>query len=461
MKGGKILAKNITVLVAYRPKQIFKSTSWPLFFLSLILAGHFLMAAENERQPLPLTETSTLEDYLAYAALNNPGLKAAFNRWQAALERIPQVRALPDPRLTFSYFIQEVETRVGPQRQKVGLMQSFPWFGKLKLQGDTAFKMANAARQQYENLKLQLFYRVKEAYYEYYYLARAQMVSDEHVQLLKYLEGVMRTRYQVGLALHADLIRIQVELDRLNERWESVRDLLQPIRARLNAALNRPLEKPIPTPDRIPPLTLRFSREQLIGLLKANSPQLKALDHQAAAAQVGVKLAKKNFWPDFSLGLDYIITDETDMSGVPESGKDPIMAMVSIQLPLWHKKNRAAVNEADARYRAARMQREERQNDLLSRLDMVYYRFRDSRRQVELYRDALLPRARQSHGVSQSAFESGKVDFLNYIDSLRTLLTFELAYERAQANSAQRLAELEMLVGTELSAATEENEKGE
>jgi cobalt-zinc-cadmium efflux system outer membrane protein len=441
-------------------KSAFKLFKRPSIVWMLLMTSWFLVARSAPPQ-VELADEPTLKDYLADAALNNPGLKAAFNHWQAALEKIPQVRALPDPRFTFSYFIQEVETRVGPQRQKVGLMQSFPWFGKLRLQGDSALKMADAARQQYENLKLQLFYRVKESYYEYYYLARAQMVSDEHVQLLKYLEGVMRTRYQVGLALHADLIRIQVELDRLKERWESVRDLLQPIRAKLNAALNRPLGEPIPTPDRIPPLTLRFSREQLVGLLKTNNPHLKAMDHQAAAAQVGVKLAKKNFWPDFSLGLDYIITDETDMSGVPESGKDPIMAMVSIQLPLWHKKNRAAVNEADARYRAAQKQREERQNDLLSRLDMVYYRFREARRQVELYREALLPRARQSMNVSQSAFESGKVDFLNYIDSLRTLLAFELAYERAQADSAQRLAELEMLVGTELSAAPPGNEKGE
>ena len=76
-----------------------------------------------------LTAESTLEDYLAFAALNNPGLEAAFNRWKAGLERITQVGTLPDPRFNYSYFIREVETRVGPQRHRVGLMQMFPWFG--------------------------------------------------------------------------------------------------------------------------------------------------------------------------------------------------------------------------------------------------------------------------------------------------------------------------------------------
>ncbi len=47
-----------------------------------------------------LNEESTISDYLEYAALNNPGLEAAFNRWKATLEKVPQVRALPDPRFT-------------------------------------------------------------------------------------------------------------------------------------------------------------------------------------------------------------------------------------------------------------------------------------------------------------------------------------------------------------------------
>jgi hypothetical protein len=77
-------------------------------------------ATLDEKEQITLTESSSLEDYLAYGALNNPGLQAAFQEWQAALERIPQVRALPDPRLTFAYLIREVETRVGPRQAKIG-----------------------------------------------------------------------------------------------------------------------------------------------------------------------------------------------------------------------------------------------------------------------------------------------------------------------------------------------------
>jgi len=100
-------------------------------------------ADEAGQKQLPeLTESSGLSDYLAYAALNNPGLEAAFNRWKAALERVPQVKALPDPRFEYKYFIKEVETRVGPQQHSFGVSQVLPWFGKLDLRGEVAGEAA-------------------------------------------------------------------------------------------------------------------------------------------------------------------------------------------------------------------------------------------------------------------------------------------------------------------------------
>ena len=103
-----------------------------------------------------LTEDATLSDYLHYAALNNPGLEAAFNRWKAALQKVPQARALEDPTFRYAYFIKEVETRAGPQRHKFELSQMFPWFGKLDAKGDIALESAHTARQGYESEKLKL-----------------------------------------------------------------------------------------------------------------------------------------------------------------------------------------------------------------------------------------------------------------------------------------------------------------
>jgi outer membrane protein TolC len=397
-----------------------------------------------------LTEDSALSDYLAYAALNNPGLEAAFNRWKAALERVPQVRSLPDPRFNYAYFIREVETRVGPQQHKLGVAQAFPWFGKLELRGDVALEAANAERQRYEAAKLKLFYRVKRAYYECYYVGRAIAITDENVQLLRYLEAVARTKYKAGAPTHAAVIKVQVELGKLEDQLRALRDVIGPVVAELNAALNRRSDAAQPLPAAIPEEEVEFTDQQLYSSLKERNPELKTIDSVAAKEKAAADLARKDYFPDITVGLDYVDTDSALMPGTEDSGKDPVVGMISVNLPIWRDKYRAAEREARARYDASLKERSDRENSLMATLEMALYGFRDAERKIDLYRDTLLPKAKQSLKVTQQAYEAGTADFLDLIDAQRALLEFELSYERALANRAQRLAEIEMLVGVEI-----------
>ena len=412
-------------------------------------------------QDLPtLNEESAIPDYLEYAALNNPGLEAAFNRWKAALQKVPQVRTLPDPKFTYAYFVKEVETRAGPQRHKFGLSQMFPWFGKLNLEGDVALESANAERQRYEDTKLKLFYEVKDAYYEYYYLARVIAVTEEHMELVSYLESVARTKYKAGTAPYGAVIKAQVELGELEDRLRTLRDLRDPVVARLNAALNRNFYAQLPWPKKIPEEKMVFLDEQLLTWLKESNPELKAIDFTAAKEKAAIDRAKKDYFPDITLGVEYINTnDALDLPANPETGvrprvkddgKDPVIAMVSLNLPIWYGKYRAGEKEARERYMAALRQRSERENNLISDLKMTLYNFRDAERKIDLYRDTLVPKAEQQITVIQQAFAAGKTDFLDVIDAERTLLEFQLSFERALANHAQRLAKIEMLIGKEI-----------
>lgn len=409
--------------------------------------------AGEARNELPaLTDEATLEDYLVYAALNNPGLRSAFYRWRAALEKVPQVRALPDPRLNYAYYIQEVETRVGPQRQSIGLTQMFPWFGRLDLQGNVALETARAEEQRFESARLSLFYRVKKAYYEYYYLARSIAVAEENVQLLRYLESVARTRYKGGANVHASVIKAQVELGKLEDRLLSLYDYRNPLLAELNAALDRPPRAPLPWPREIAAEALAASEEQLLLWLKESSPDLRALGHRMAAEEAAVRLARKNYYPDLTLGLDVIDTRDAVMPNVDDSGKDPVIARLSVNLPIWHAKYRAAEREAESRYQAAREEKNSRESGLLAELEHALYGYRDAGRKIDLYRDTLVPKAEQSFNVTQQAFAAERASFLDVVDAQRVLLEFQLAYERAQADRAQRLAELEMLVGRQITS---------
>ena len=169
------------------------------------------------QQPAETNDLQALSDHLRFASLNNAELKAKFEEWKAALEQVPQAKALDDPKFTYGYFIEEVETRVGPQRNKFGIMQVFPWFGEIEARSDVATAKAKAARQRYEANKLKLFWRIKDAFYEFTYLATAIDTAKENLELLRHFEEIARTKYRAATATHPDIIRAQVELAKLED----------------------------------------------------------------------------------------------------------------------------------------------------------------------------------------------------------------------------------------------------
>ena len=396
-----------------------------------------------------IDENSTPADYLAYAALNNPGLKASFYRWKEALEKITQSRSLPDPRFNYTYFIKKVETKVGPQEQKIGLMQTFPWLSKLKFREKIAVENANAMQQKYEEAKLKLFFRVKKYYYEYYYLERAIDIMRENIDLVKYLEKIVRTKYRTGKEVYANVVKAELEIDILIDRLKSLEDLRKPVAAKLNEALNRPADTPIARLETVTEKQIEFSEDELIDSLMENNPELKSLDYEIAKEKGKIDLAEKNYFPDFTIGAEYIDTDEAS-NNMPDSGKDPVMVMFSINIPIWYDKYRAREKEAYAKWRAANNAIIDASNSLIADVKMAFYQFCDAGRRIRLYSNTLIPKGNESLEVTQKGFEAGKIDFTDLIDAERAILEFHLSYERALADHAQSLARLEMLTGKDL-----------
>ncbi len=167
-------------------------------------------------------------------ALHNAGLKAAFEEWKAAVEQIPQAETLPDPTFTYSYFIEQIQTQ-----QQAGIMQMFPWFGKIEARTDAAAAAAKAAQKRYEAARLELFAQVKDVFYEYAYLANATRIARDNVELMQHFEEVARTKYITAAATHPDIIRAQIEVAKLQDELVSLERLRGPTVARANAVLNR------------------------------------------------------------------------------------------------------------------------------------------------------------------------------------------------------------------------------
>ncbi len=398
----------------------------------------------------PADGNGTLEDYLKYAALQSQALRRAFYQWKAAMEKTGYAGALPDPMLSFGYYIENVETRVGPQEKRLGLKQSFPWFGSLDAKKEMAVQQANAAYRMYQAEKLKVYYSVKAAYYDYYYLGRDIALTAENMELLKFWESVARVKYQVALKQHPDVIKAQVELGKLEDRLLTLKDKIEPTVARLRAILNLPDSVDIPVPSSLTVREVKLDADSLLSDALINNPNLVAMTHIIERERSGLRLAKKASLPNFTVGVDYVQTGPALDPNMPESGKDPWIVGVGINLPLWFGKNNAKKREAAAKLLSAEYNYSEAQNQIAALVERLVFQYSDAARKAKLYRDGLVPKAEQALNASYTAYQAGEMDFLNVLDAQRQLLDFQLQMEKALSDLATRQAEIEMIVGKEL-----------
>lgn len=456
----------------YRMKQ--PIIAFTLFFSSCwLITGEVLATNPNQTiadsitseyesvNPILLRVDSitALNDYLAFAALKSPSLRRAFYHWKAALEKTGYAGALPDPMISYGYFIENVETRVGPQNQKLSLRQAFPWFGTLSSRKDIANEAANAAYRIYQAEKLKLFYSVRAAYYDLYYLGRDIALTRDNLELLKFWEAVVRIKYKVALRRHPDVIKAQVELGKLEDQLLTLQDKIGPTAAHLKAVVNLPDSILIVVPSTIDVLEAEVKLQTVIDDALQNNPNLNAMIHLIDKEQAGVRLAGKSSLPNFTIGLDYIETGQALNPSMVESGKDPWAIGVAVNLPIWFGKNNAKKDEAKAKLRAAKYGYDDARNRLKAFVEEIVFQYSDALRKTRLYRDGLIPKAEQALNASYTAYQAAESDFLSVLDAQRQLLAFQLRFERAVADLATRRAQIEMITGNELDQRQDVSQK--
>ncbi len=392
-----------------------------------------------------IDSTFTLDDYLRLAAQRSPALRAAFFEWRAAVERSGYAGSLPEPVLTYTRFLENVETRVGPQNQRLSLRQSYPWFGTLGAREDVALEEANSAYGRFEAERLRTFYRVKSAFYQYYFLGRRIALAEENMELLRFWESVVRTKYKTALRQHPDVIRAQVELGKLEDLVLSLKDEVDAAAARLGAVLNLPRSTSLPVPGAVQVKERELDGRGVVKAAVEHNPDLRALRHLADKEEAAVRLAKKSYYPDLFFGVDYIETGEAINPATSESGKDAWMVGVGVELPVWFGKYKAMTREAKARRARARYMIQESQNELAALAEKVKFEHDDALRKVRLYRDGLVPKAKQSLNASYTAYQAGELSFLDVLDAQRRLLDFQLEFERSVSRLGTKQAEIEMI----------------
>jgi outer membrane protein TolC len=408
-----------------------------------------------------LSASSSTDDYVRYALYHSPEVEAAYQRWLAASERLPQARALPDPRLNFGFFIEEIETRTGPQRARIGLSQSFPWPGVLDGREDAAAFGARSAWREFEAARLAIAERVVVALYELAFLDASVRITQDNLDLLSSFEEVVRARYRVGAGSHPALIRIQVELGQLDDRLAQLQATRPALVAELNAAMNRPTDVDVPSMVDLPGLVATVDGPHLADIARASNPNLLALDERVEELRVRSDLARLEGRPDLSVGLDYIVTGEARNPSTSGSGDDPVALNFGVSLPLSREKYDAGVREANALRVSNAHERTAASNRIASEVQRAWFEHTDADRRARLYEQTLIPKAQESLRSTLAGFRSGEASFLDLLDTERTLLEFAVAAERARADRGQALARLNRLVGQRIPTRSTEVESSE
>lgn len=384
----------------------------------------------------------TLEEYLKEASENNPTIKSSYATFEASLQRVSQVNALPDPTISFGYFISPIETRVGAQQAKLSLSQMFPWFGTLKAKEDVATLQAEAKYNEFLNDKNELYYKVKKAYYPLYEINKHILLMKEYLAILETYKQLATTSVSNGKASMTDVIRVDIMIDDMKTDIRLLEDKLTPYTISFNRLLNRPDSSVIVVTDSLSSIAInnQYRRDSLL----TSNPMLKAIDSKIEATNSMVEVAKKSGLPKFGVGLDYaFISERTDMN-VPDNGKNAFMPMVSMSLPIFRGKYKASVEEAELMKTSLEHKKESVENTLFSKYEMAWFELEKAEQLITLYNSQMV-KTEQMVDLLYVAYGNSGKDFEEVLRMQQQLLKYQIALATSTTKSYVALAQLDYI----------------
>ena len=388
---------------------------------------------------LSAVQAQTLDSYLEMAAKNNPGLQSKYKEFEAALQKIPQVNALPDPSFSFGYFISPVETRVGPQRAKFSLSQMFPWFGTLEAKGDAAALMAAAKYQSFLEAQNKLYFDVAASYYPLYELQQMQEIELENIEILESYKTIATRKFENGAAPMVDVLRVDIILKDSRTNLEILNEKEHALVSTFNNLLNRNENEDVIVADTLQATGVEI--EAVKDSLLLRNPTINALDLKTKASKANEIIAQKQGLPNIGVGLDYVVVGEPSGMSVADAGKDILMPMVSVSIPLFRKKYDAAEKEARFMQESYTLQKENVLNSLSSEFDRTLFEITQQLELLKLYREQVTTTEQSLNLLFSSYGNSGK-EFEEVLRMQQQLLKYEKMMATAEVQYQIALAKL-------------------
>lgn len=451
--------------------------------------------------------SQSLEEYLRIAAENNPELKAYFNDYSAALERVPQVGSLPDPELDMGFFLRPMEFPMGNQRAQLQLMQMFPWFGTLGARKDEASKMALARFELFQDVQNRLVFQVKNTWYRLYELEEEIRIVQENLDILNQYERLALIRFQSagtssgsgGMQRNAsmkeesgssssggmgnmgsgtnpgakgastagrstsstsppmggggsgmsDVLRVRMEIKELENTLALLLDSRFPLQAEFNQLLNRDINDKVTISDTLDDFPLNIARLALLDSITQNNPMLKMLDAEEEAYEAQKRMAKLEGRPMLGAGVTYMPFSPRTENGTPMGGDDMVMPMVRLSIPIYRKKYNALQKEAELRQTAVQQRRENTVNQLSTEWASAMRTLDDAQRRVRLYREQT-DLARQTLNLLMISYSTEGREFEEVLRVQQQLLDYQLRWITAIVDQYTTLAVLENLAASNL-----------
>ncbi|EAQ40413.1 outer membrane efflux protein [Dokdonia sp. MED134] len=363
-----------------------------------------------------------LQSYIQEAEANNPEIQAFELRYNIAEEKVNEANWIPNTEVSAGYFVSEPETRVGAQRARIGVKQMLPWFGTITARENYATAMADAEYVDITIAKRKLALSVAQSYYSLYSIRAKQAVLDENIQLLETYEQLALTSVEVGKASAVDVLRLQIRQNELQQQKEVLEEEFTAEQTAFNNLLNR---ESMMTVDVVPEMEIPQEDPFYDNEALALNPELLKYDKLYESVAQSELLNQRESLPMIGFGVDYLpVTERSDVN-FSDNGKDVLMPMVSISIPIFNNRYKSISKQNELRQQEIETQREQRLNVLESAFAKVQSQ-RNQARIAYYTQERNLKQAQDAEEILVKNYETGTIDFNDVLDIQELQLKFQM-----------------------------------
>ena len=356
------------------------------------------------------------------ALVNNPEIQKFELQYKRVSEKVNEVNTIPNTEFGVGYFVSEPETRTGAQRFKVSAKQMLPWFGSITARENYVSSLAETKYEDIVIAKRKLMVSVSQSYYRLYTNKAKQKVLTNNIELLKTYETMALTSIEVGKASAVDVLRLQMRQNELQQLKEVLQQQFLAEQTTLNKLLNREKEVSIVVVDKLnmPSEDFEITFEYL-----ALHPELLKYDKLFKSIEQSELLNQKESSPMIGFGLDYINVAKRPNMDFSDNGKDIVMPMVSLSIPIFNKKYKSKTKQNELQQQEITAQKQERLNTLETLLDKAI-KERVSARISYKTQTKNLKQANDAEQILIKSYETGTIDFNNVLDIQELQLKFQM-----------------------------------